>query len=84
MKRGIARCAENKKDRELKMRNSCNNCVSISHSRRVWDVAKSDVPLCAENEKMAGKIGFFNVCTDIFPLSAGVTDGFMSSVAMGR
>ena len=39
VKRGTARWAENKKDRELKMRNSCNNCVSISHSRRMWDVA---------------------------------------------
>ena len=59
VERKPARWAENKRGRKQKKRNTCHNCVSVSHSRRMWDGAKSDVPLWVENEKMAGKyVGF--------------------------
>ena len=60
----------------------------------MWDVAKSDVPLCAENEKEKAEKRkqrqLFNISLYylyealFFPLSADVTDDFTSSVAMGQ
>ena len=34
-------CRKLRKAESKKKRNTCNNCVSISHSRRMWDGAKS-------------------------------------------
>ena len=45
---------------------------------------KRGIARCAENKKMAAELMLFNAADDISSLSAGVTDGFMSSVAMGR
>ena len=89
-----ARCAENKKGRKQKKRNGCNNCVSVSLFRRMWNGAKCAVLLCAENEKEKAENQkqrhLFNIslyylyATLFFSLSAGVGRQNLSRSAMDR
>ena len=52
-------CRKKRRFGKLKWELGSSSYGAISHSRRVWNGAKCAVPLCAENEKTAGKLMIF-------------------------